>query len=687
MLPNVKRSVGEADLSAPAVPSSRRDRPSPPARWTKLRHQVTSSNDWALLVRWYFALLLLAMVAKYFSTQWGDVLNVPTTHPGLIGRLDHFARWTRRVFLVYRLDVVEAWLVVLLAFVLGHVVARVRVALLAWVSLTLAVVIAFACWLALSQTGVPLTRGTVMIGIQWGWEHPDVIPTIVPPRQLAAVLAVAVAFGSLPLITISRRQGALGMLSRRLTVLLTALAPVVLLLVLLTPGRILPTFTSTSSPTEGYWSSSLVALADVDRESPVNLVAPSRAALMESYRQVAYPLGRPFDSRLIAAIPPARAPKHVVLIALETAPNAYYPLARDPGLPTFAMMARNAIVSEHHFTTRTYTLLAIYGMLTGTYPRPGTPIGEFGAFHNDGLAATLGARGYESSYIDSYKVDWGYHYRSELERQGFTTILDTAGFRPPTGADPFDVAVARENWSFHQALAQISAARQHHTSALVVVATTLGPFPWRAPAAFASTPSTDKLLRVAHSLDATLAQFLRGLDSLGQRDSTIVIVTGDHGLRYKAEFDSFGAGPALPNVDFNVPFLLYAPGQIRTRIELPYPTSHVDIAPTVYALLGIPADSMVLHGENMLETRIARRATFLMNTGLNPNDGFLLDGHRFESNTITHEVRTTPPFPPGERAGRQWTDASVPALLAKANHVFNLTAAYFLSSPTLAAQR
>ncbi|HET7188414.1 MAG TPA: sulfatase-like hydrolase/transferase [Gemmatimonadaceae bacterium] len=686
MLPNVKRSVREANLPARVVPSSPGETASPPGRWTKLRRQVTSSNEWALLVRWYFSLLLLSMVAKYFSTQWGDVLNVPTTHPGLIGRLEHFLRWARRVFLVYRLDVIEAWLVVLLAFVLGHVVARVRVAILAWVSLTFAVVIAFACWLALSQTGVPLTRGTVMIGIQWGWEHPDVIPTIVPLRELAVVLAVAVAFGSLPLVTISKRQGALGILSRRLTELLTVLAPVVLLLVLLTPGRLLPTFTSTSSPTEGYWSSSIVALADVDRESPVNLVAPSRAALMESYRQVAYPLGRPATSELIATIPPAHAPKHVVLIALETAPNAYYPLGRDPGLPTFAMMARNSIVSEHHFTTRTYTLLAIYGMLTGTYPRPGTPIGEFGPFHNDGLAATLRARGYESSYIDSYKVDWGYHYRSELERQGFTTILDTAGFRPPA-AEPFDVAVAREQWSFHQALSRISAARQHRTRALVVVATTLGHFPWRAPAAFASAPSADKLLRVAQTLDATLAQFLRGLDSLGQRDSTIIIVTGDHGLRYKAEFDSFGAGPALPNVDFNVPFLLYAPGQIRTRIELPYPTSHVDIAPTVYALLGIPVDSLVLHGENMLDARIARRATFLMNTGLNPNDGFLLDGHRFESNTITHEVRTTPPFLPGERAGRQWTDASVPALLAAANHVFNLTAAYFLSSPASAVQR
>jgi arylsulfatase A-like enzyme len=159
----------------------------------------------------------------------------------------------------------------------------------------------------------------------------------------------------------------------------------------------------------------------------------------------------------------------------------------------------------------------------------------------------------------------------------------------------------------------------------------------------------------------------------------IVVVTGDHGLRYAAEYSSFGFATHEGNLDFNVPFLLYAPGLIDRRIDLPYSTSHIDIAPTLYFLLGIPTDSLHLHGENMLDRRLEDRATFLMNTGIYPVDGFEFKTHRFSANTITNEVHISPPPTSSESPAYHFSDKTIRSSLTAANHVFNLTAAEFLT--------
>lgn len=657
-----------------------------PSRLLTLRTALlTRAREWLrregpLVIRWYFALLLTAMAAKYASTQWGYVLKIPASGSGVLAVAVHRARWIGRVIQVYRADIIEGWVIVGLLIVVLRGIARLPLRLIAWTSTSIAVVVGFACWLAVRETGVPLTYEMLLIALHWGWQNPAVVPATIPLPDVALIIIVAVAWGGAAVGSTSKwaRSGWREPISRRGTGLFAAAAICLLATSLVMPGPWLPSFTASASPADGFWSAAAAALVDADRESPVNLPKLSTDSLMREYERVAYPLGIPRDTAHIASLRGPRTPRHVVVLVLETAPLAFYPLTDDSTLPTFSSMSRHALVSRQHFTTRPFTLYAIYSILSGTYPRPGPPIGEYGAFRNDGLARVLTDRGYKTSYIDSYRVDWGYRYRAELEQEGFGTILDAAELPPAPHSTDYDGAVAREHWSFRQALNQIASAKESNTKAFVVVATNLGHFPWRAPPEEAQEPSAAKLHRIARALDDGVGEFLRGLDSLGVADSTLVIVTGDHGLRYKAELDSFD-GVALPHdVDFNVPFLLYAPGLIARRVELPYATSHVDIAPTVYAMLGISTDSLVLHGENMLDARLAYRAIFLMNTGGNPVDAVRFAGHRFESNLITHEVRAVPQIAAGDPLGAAWPAASAPGLLSRANHEFNLTAASFI---------
>ena len=73
------------------------------------------------------------------------------------------------------------------------------------------------------------------------------------------------------------------------------------------------------------------------------------------------------------------------------------------------------------------------------------------------------------------------------------------------------------------------------------------------------------------------------------------------------------------------------------------------------------------------------RAIFLMNTGIYPIDGFELNQHRFTTNVITGETHVTPELSVAERSKYKWSDRQVRELVDSANHVFNLTAAKFLT--------
>jgi len=631
---------------------------------------------WATIISWYCLALLICVVAKFLGSNWGDWRTAPEG----LGTFHSAMTVLSRAFFVYRADIIETWLLVGVMALVGRFLFRLRLETAAWISLTACIVAALMTGLALRDTGVPLTHSTLMIAIEWSWQHPNVIGTVLPTGWIIAWLALALAYGAVPRLASGwlswrpprRRVGnVLLTVISTVTVALTALA-------LLTPGPLRPAFSKTMSPVEGYWSSTIAALADLDTESPLNLHPDSGASVEAAYRRVAYPLGvEPTASPATVSHANRDARPHVVVIALETAPYAFYRLDADTSLLTFRMMASRSIVGLQHVTTRPYTLFAIYSILTGTYPRAGSPVGEYGPFRNDGLATTLGALGYSTTYIDSYRVDWGYHYRDELVQQGFKTIIDTTDESPSTGVDPFDLAVDHERWSFGKAAEAIADATAHGRRAFVVVATTLGHFPWRARRGEGAQSSEAKVHAIAVALDGVMARFLSAVDRAHERDSLIVVVTGDHGLRYAAEYRSFGHSGPFGDVGFHVPLLIYAPGLLTRRVDIPYVTSHIDIAPTLYSLLGVATDSMVLHGENMLDGRAANRATFMMGTGISPTDAFSLEGRTFSFNSVTHEVDVTPISPTNTSAGAA-PKIDVQQLIAQANHVFNLTAAYFL---------
>jgi len=162
---------------------------------------------------------------------------------------------------------------------------------------------------------------------------------------------------------------------------------------------------------------------------------------------------------------------------------------------------------------------------------------------------------------------------------------------------------------------------------------------------------------------------------------------GDHGLRAKSEFASLGESMRFGIISFNVPFILYSPGIFPRGVRLKHVTSHVDIAPTLYELVGIAADSLLLHGSSMLDSTVERRATFMFNNSLRPVDGYYKDGWLYVYNAFTDEARAER-APGGMARGDQQgfvpgppspaLNASVAETLNRAAGIFDTTSAYFL---------
>ena len=86
-------------------------------------------------------------------------------------------------------------------------------------------------------------------------------------------------------------------------------------------------------------------------------------------------------------------------------------------------------------------------------------------------------------------------------------------------------------------------------------------------------------------VDAQLARVFAALDAAGVADETIVVVAGDHGEEFAESGRRVGHNNAYTRWQTQTAFVMRVPGAAPRRIARL--TSHVDVAPTLMARLGI----------------------------------------------------------------------------------------------------
>jgi len=634
-----------------------------------------------LLAGWYIALLVPTLIFKYtYLTAVSGNLSTQLTL--LAGSGTSLPVWWLHVGRIVPADFLDVFWLLAALWLIGRVVLRIPVAALACGSVLTILVVGGAHMIAVREVGATLTLDNVRITRDWIAEHPGLVQQFLTARRLAWLLA-ALTWAATPVLFAAacRRLHARHPGTSRAV----SMAMMLVLSYALVFGAAAAFGSSRAVVRRGFWTSIVSSALSRDASNSRRASIPSESKLLAAYERVAFPRGQAEASYVVDIPLSRRVPRHVVMFTLETAPLQYYPLSDDPQLPAFHAMGAHALVTTEHYASAPVTNLAMYSLVTGTYPPPGSPTIRY-RFKTDGLADVLSRHGYETTFIESYDLHWNGPVDEGLLRDlGFPRIRDALQLAGRRQTEWDDYRIALETKSFDEALQHVVGAAGRSRKAFVCVQTNLGHYDWLHPPGRLGASAPDRLAYTARVLDTLFDGFLKGLAENGLADDVLILVIGDHGLRFKMEFESLAAPVRYGDLVFNVPLIAYAPALFPSQVRLAFPTSHIDIAPTILDLLGIPRQGNLYLGTNMLDRRLADRIVFLPSasfTGLYPADSFrwrdqIYSLHRIVDQVTVQSAHESAFAGLAERPDLPFSEGDVKRIVRDAKAVFEDTAAYF----------
>jgi lipoteichoic acid synthase len=190
-----------------------------------------------------------------------------------------------------------------------------------------------------------------------------------------------------------------------------------------------------------------------------------------------------------------------------------------------------------------------------------------------------------------------------------------------------------------------------------------------------SDPSAKEMkaryLTALRETDDQIRRLVTFLDRRGLSDSTLIVITGDHGEAFK-QHGTLGHGHDLYEESVHVPLLVAGPRLSAAR-HLGRLTGHIDIAPTIADVLGIDAPAAWV-GSSLFRPRRSRPVYF-SSPWTDLMVGYRLGQQKVIGRLMARSVaRYDLARDPGERANlaardRAWRDAELDALAGWARSV------------------
>ncbi len=148
----------------------------------------------------------------------------------------------------------------------------------------------------------------------------------------------------------------------------------------------------------------------------------------------------------------------------------------------------------------------------------------------------------------------------------------------------------------------------------------------------------NRYINACNHLDIQIRRIVEYLDEHALLDSTIVLITGDHGEEFM-EKGHWGHGSAFTGEQVRVPLILWVPG--KTHREITSMTSHLDIPATLLTVLGVknkPEDYSLgfdLFGEKRREFSVLSDWNDLVYMDQDYTAIFPLNAYGFNQQTLT----------------------------------------------------
>ena len=334
---------------------------------------------------------------------------------------------------------------------------------------------------------------------------------------------------------------------------------------------------------------------------------------------------------------------NVLFFVFETMPARFLQSGGEmDDLPNLRRLRQNSFVALQHYSTYPNTHQALFALFSSWYPSGVTK--TFEEQHSKitvpGMMRTLSNRGY---YTAVYSPD---RWDGFLDGEMFQALgVQKQIFPTPNTQDP---AIFRRTRLLRDE-ATLSLLKQDLDQQLTegrkfaaVFLPQIGHGPLLDAEEHDSGEQLQKRERaILATQDAWLGELLQLLERHHQLDHTLIVITGDHGIRSREEDASF-VGGMIDEYSFHVPLLIYAPQNLHHAVTIPWVTSHIDIAPTVLDLLGVEDRRDFEQGTPIWNPDLAGRKTYFLAYAMFGADGYYSDGHFYMWSRTSDSVYASP---------------------------------------------
>ena len=299
-----------------------------------------------------------------------------------------------------------------------------------------------------------------------------------------------------------------------------------------------------------------------------------------------------------------RRPRNVIVFVLESVGTHYLSLYGSPykTTPNLEAEARNALVFENFYCHVGMTANSLASISLSLWPymtwREYTQ--DYPELPGRMLSSVFKQRGYRTAFVHNGHLDYT-NQRAFLSNRGFDVLWDFA--------DLAQGAPETSSWGGEDQLAVDGIFRfldREPDRALLRDGLDLGhPPPLRAGSRASSRRlsnffegreepfdawNMNRYLNLVKEADLQLGRLFAGLRERGLDESTMVVVTGDHGEAFGDPHSAWGHGSRLYDEFVKVPLYVWAPRLVVQGRRFKTVGSHVDVNPTVTDLIGLPPD-------------------------------------------------------------------------------------------------
>jgi arylsulfatase A-like enzyme len=298
----------------------------------------------------------------------------------------------------------------------------------------------------------------------------------------------------------------------------------------------------------------------------------------------------------VRAVAPRRPP-NVVLIVLESVAARWTSLHNPlyATTPTLRAESAHSAVADNFYAHIGRSSNSMVAMLLSTYPKLDFRelTEQYPEFPGTSLATMFRSHGYRTTFVTPSDMEWA-GWRGFLEGHGFEDVLDYRDLACPQMISSWGV---EDRCMVDEVVDLIAAAG---TTPFFVTAWTTQthhpyePSPGVEPLNLLREPTPDdwalgRYLNVVHDTDRHLARIFEAIRRAGLERDTLIVVTGDHGQAFGYPHDTYVQGRTVYEEDVHVPLMMWYPRTYKVTARVPVVGSHVDLAPTIADLIGLPA--------------------------------------------------------------------------------------------------